>query len=60
LLAANLAHLGLNAEARAEAGEIMRLHPTFRISSWSERLPYRDRALLERFAEGLRLAGLPD
>jgi hypothetical protein len=47
-------------QARAAAGEVMRLHPNFRISRWRHRPPYRDADLLERFIEGLRKAGLPD
>ena len=38
----------------------MRLHPEFTISAWHERPPYRDKAPLEHFVEGLRRAGLPD
>ena len=60
LLAANLSHLGMVSEARAEAEEILRLYPEFRISVWSDRTPYREAAVLERFVEGLRRAGLPD
>ena len=60
LLAANYAHLGMMGQARAAAGEVMRLHPNFRISRWRHRPPYRDADLLERFIEGLRKAGLPD
>ncbi len=60
LLAANFAHLDLLDEARAEAREVMRLHPQFTISRWRHRPPYRDSAILEHYVEGLRKAGLPD
>lgn len=60
LLAANYAHLGMLAEARVEAQEVLRLHPGFTVDSWHRRPPYRDRAILEHYIEGLRKAGLPD
>lgn len=60
LLAANLAHLGRLEEARAESAEVLRLHPGFTIGQWRHRPPYRDAAVLERYIEGLRKAGLPD
>jgi adenylate cyclase len=60
LLAANFAHLGMMREAEAAAREVLRLHPEFKISLWRERPPYRDKAVLERFVDGLRGAGLPD
>ena len=59
LLAANYAHLGMMDEARAQAGEVMRLHPGFRIERWRDRPPYKDQGVLERYIEGLRNAGLP-
>jgi class 3 adenylate cyclase/tetratricopeptide (TPR) repeat protein len=60
LLAVAYAHLGMMDEARAQAAEVLRLHPGFTISSWSTRPPYRDRAVFERYVEGLRRAGLPE
>lgn len=60
MLAANYAHLGMMTEAREQAQEVLRLHPGFTISRWRHRPPYRDQAVLERYVEGMRRAGLPD
>ncbi len=60
MLAASYAHLGMLDEARAQANEVLRLHPDFTISRWRHRPPYRDQEVLEYFIEGLRKAGLPD
>jgi adenylate cyclase len=60
MLAANFAHLGMMDEARAEAQEVLHLHPGFSISTWRRRPPYRDQTILERYIDGLRRAGLPD
>jgi TolB-like protein/Tfp pilus assembly protein PilF len=60
MLAASYAHLGMMEEARAQACEVMRLHPGFSIGRWRHRPPYRDQAILEHFIDGLRKAGLPD
>jgi adenylate cyclase len=60
MLAANYAHLGMMKEAEAAAREVLRIHPSFRVSVWGERPPYKDQTILERFVEGLRKAGLPD
>ena len=48
MLAANFARLGMMDKARAEAAEVLRVHPQFTISSWRQRPPYRDQAVLER------------
>ena len=60
LLAANYAHLGMLVEAEAHAREVIRLHPQFTISGWAQRPPYKDNAILERYVDGLRKAGLPE
>jgi tetratricopeptide (TPR) repeat protein len=60
LLAANYAHLGRLDEARAEAREVLRLHPGFTIADWAQRPPYKHREPLERYIEGMRRAGLPE
>ena len=60
LLAANYAHLGMMDEARQHADEVLQLHPQFTVKAWAERPPYRDRAIIERYMDGLRQAGLPE
>lgn len=59
LLAATFARLGDPEAARAAAREVVRLHPGFTIAAWAQRLPDRSATTLERFADGLRRAGLP-
>ena len=60
LLAANYAHLGMEKEATMHATELLRSHPTFNVSTWARRPPYKDQSALEHFMEGLRKAGLPE
>lgn len=60
MLAASYAFLGMMKEANAEAEAVLRSHPNFTIERWRHRPPYRDPAVLERFVEGLRKAGLPN
>ena len=47
-------------DARRAAAELLKLNPEFSIERYSSRAPYRDKALLARYVEGLRLAGLPE
>lgn len=47
-------------EARAEITEVLRVSPGYSISEWRARARYSDPAILQRFVEGLRKAGLPE
>ncbi|TKB23033.1 MAG: tetratricopeptide repeat protein, partial [Mesorhizobium sp.] len=60
LLAATYAQLGRLEDARRAASELLKLNPEFSIERYSSRAPYRDKALLARYVDGLRLAGLPE
>lgn len=57
-LAAAYSELGQEAEARAEAAEVLRLSPQFSLAVHKERVPIKDPALLERHLAALRQAGL--
>jgi adenylate cyclase len=50
--------LGQEAEARAEAAEILRISPNFSLEGVRQRLPFKDQTDLERLLAGLRKAGL--
>lgn len=58
-LAASLAQLGQLDEAHAEAELFLIGNPDFSISHWAAMEPFRDDALLARFVDGFRKAGLP-
>src|SRR3989441_2369265 len=58
LLAALYSGLGREAEARAEAAEILRVSPNYSLAVVRQRMPYQDPAELERTLDGLRQAGL--
>jgi adenylate cyclase len=49
---------GQEAEAQAEAAEILRISPQFSLEVWRQRLPFKDQAELERLLAGLCKAGL--
>jgi tetratricopeptide (TPR) repeat protein len=57
-LAAVYSELGKDAEARAEAAEVLRLNRKFSLAVHAERVPIKDPALLERHIAALRKAGL--
>jgi adenylate cyclase len=57
-LAAVYSELSKEAEAHAEAAEVLRLNPNFSLEVHKERMPIKDPALLERHIAALRKAGL--
>ena len=57
-LAAVYSELGQEAEARAEAAEVLRLNPKFSLEVHKQRMPIKDPAVLERHIAALRKAGL--
>lgn len=57
-LTASYSELGREEEARAEAAEVVRLSPQTSFKDWRPRLPYKDQAVLDRFIEALRKAGM--
>ena len=57
-LAAVYSELGQDAEARAEAAEVLRLNPKFSLEVHKQRMPIKDPAMLERHIAALRKAGL--
>jgi adenylate cyclase len=58
LLAAVYSELGREAEARAEAAEVLRINPSWSLEVWRQRVPYKDPAMRERVFAALRQAGL--
>jgi TolB-like protein/DNA-binding winged helix-turn-helix (wHTH) protein/cytochrome c-type biogenesis protein CcmH/NrfG len=58
ILAAVYSEVGKEAEARAEAAEVLRLNPKFSLEVHKERAPIKDPATLERHIAALRKAGL--
>jgi adenylate cyclase len=57
-LAAVYSELGKEAEARAEAAEVLRITPRFSLEIHKQRMPIKDPAMLERYIAALRKAGL--
>jgi adenylate cyclase len=57
-LTAVYSELGKEAEARAEAAEVLRLNPKFSLEVHKRRVPIKDPAVLERHMAALRKAGL--
>jgi adenylate cyclase len=59
-LASALGELGWEDEARAAAGDVLRQEPGFSIKAYTAGLSYRHPADVERIANGLLQAGLPE
>ena len=59
-LASALGQLGWTDQAHAAAADVLAQEPNFSIAAYTAGLAYRDPAVTERIAEGLRQAGLPD
>jgi tetratricopeptide (TPR) repeat protein len=57
-LAVVYSELGKDAEARAEAAEVLRINPKFSLGIHRQRTPIKDPAVLERHLAALRRAGL--
>ena len=57
-LAASYSLLGLEKEARAEAGEVLRLVPDFSLTHYANMLPFKREGDLELYIGALRKAGL--
>jgi TolB-like protein/class 3 adenylate cyclase/Tfp pilus assembly protein PilF len=57
-LTAVYSELGREAEARAEAAEVLRINPKFSLEVHKERVPIKDPAVLERHIAALQKAGL--
>ncbi|NNK84444.1 MAG: hypothetical protein HKO91_02675 [Desulfobacterales bacterium] len=58
LLAACFSSLGHQADAAAEAEEVLRINPNFTLESYAKTLPYKNKADIERYIDALRKAGL--
>jgi adenylate cyclase len=50
--------LGRDEEARAETEEILRINPKFSLEYYAKTLPFRNQAVVDRYIEALRKAGL--
>jgi TolB-like protein/Flp pilus assembly protein TadD len=58
MLAVSYSELGREAEARAEAAELLRINPDYSLAVDRQRSPFKDPAVAERFFAALRKAGL--
>jgi adenylate cyclase len=59
-LAACYSSLERQAEAAAEADEVLRINPKFNLEFYARTLPYKNKADIERYIAALRKAGLPE
>jgi tetratricopeptide (TPR) repeat protein len=59
-LAVTYIKLGREEEARAEAKEVVRIHPKFSLVDYAKSIHGKDQARVDEYIEGLRKAGLPE
>ncbi len=59
-LAVIYGELGRKEEAQAQVAEVLRISPRVSVEGQRSRMPFKDQAVLERFIDGLRKAGLPE
>jgi len=59
-LAACYSSLNRQAEAAASAKEVLRINPKFSLESYAKRLPYKNKADIDRYVAVLKKAGLPE
>jgi adenylate cyclase len=59
-LASVYAKLGREEEARAEAKEVIRIHPKFSLADYAKSLHSNDQSKMDDYIECLRKAGLPE
>ncbi len=59
-LTASLTEVGQEREARAMAAEILKEMPEASLEIWRYRLPYKDKAVIDRLFDDLHKAGIPD
>ena len=60
VLTSSLSMAGREEEAREAAKDILRINPTFSVASFTKRAVQKDRAVVKRFGDALRKAGLPE
>jgi adenylate cyclase len=57
-LATTYSRMGREKEARAEAGEVLRINPKFSIDYFVKTLPYKDQSQIDKVVNAMRKAGL--
>ncbi len=60
ILAAALAMMGQMGEAKQVTRDYLQAFPKFSISRWASTQPFKNKADLQKFIDGYRLAGLPE
>ena len=58
VLASSCQLAGREEEARAAAGDLLKINPAFSLERLAQTTPHKDRAVADRFIEALRKAGL--